>query len=287
VAVLRNRRLPRFVTWEIPDVDALHDDDRRLVAELTARGADVTWIAWDEPLDWDRFDVAVLRSTWDYIDAPDTFLSALSRIDESSCRLVNPLDAVRWNGAKTYLADLADLGVPTVPTVLAAEAHTLLAAGAHEVVLKPVVGAGASGVRRVAAPDLDDVLAAERAAGTLDRLLAQPFVPSVQDEGEWSFVHIDRELQHALLKRPAPGDYRAHGIYGGTIEAISPSEDDRSDVDDILRRVPFDIAYSRVDLVRLGGRLAVLELELIEPILYFHLAPASAGRLAQAVLARA
>lgn len=287
VAVLRNCRLPRFVTWEIPDVDALHDDDHRLLAELAARGADVSWVPWDEPLDWDAFDVAVLRSTWDYIDSPGAFLGALDRIEASSCRLLNPLAAVRWNATKTYLADLAELGVRTVPTVPAAQAFGLLAGGSGEVVLKPLLGAGAAGVRRVAAGDLDAVLDAERRAGTLDGLIAQPFIASVQREGEWSFVHVDGELQHVLRKRPASGDYRAHGIYGGTLEAVHPGEDDRRCVDDLLGRVPFDVAYSRVDLLRLDGRLAVLELELIEPILYLHLAPAGAARLADAVLARA
>lgn len=293
VAVLRCRALPRFVTWEIPDLDALFDDDRRLVAELGRLGAVAEPVAWDDPRLADgAFDLAVLRSTWDYIDDREAFLAALGRAEASSCMLLNPLDAVSWNSEKSYLLDLADRQVPVVPTRLASSAEPgalqawLLDEGWDGAVLKPRVGAGAAGVRRLATRDLAAALALP-GTGPLDELLVQPLVGSVTSEGEWSFIVLGGELSHVLLKRPAAGDFRAHGIYGGTIERVEPRAEDLDAVRAVLAALPFDLLYARLDLVRIAGRLAVMELELVEPLLYLALAPEGAGRLARAAVERA
>ena len=115
-------------------------------------------------------------------------------------------------------------------------------------------------------------------------MLVQPFAPSVADEGEFSYVVIGGEVTHVLRKRPAPGDFRAHGIYGGSVEAHDPAPDDLSAIRRMYARLPFDLDYARIDVVRHEGRLAVLELELIEPILYLALAPGAEERLAAALI---
>lgn len=287
VAVLRCERLPRFVTWEIPDVDALFDDDRMLIDALRRRGVDAVPAAWSDDADWAAFDLAVLRSTWDYVDRLPEFLAALEAIERSGCRIRNPLDAVRWNSDKRYLDALARWGVPVVPLVRTSAAdpgaavRAVAAAGWDELVVKPTVGVGGSGVVRLPAARLRDHLAS--AAGSV---FVQPFAPAVLDEGELSFAVIDGEVSHVLRKRPAAGDFRAHGIYGGTVEAHAPAAGDLAEVRDLYARLPFELDYARIDVVRFEGRLAVLELELIEPILYLALAPGAADRLASAVLHR-
>jgi glutathione synthase/RimK-type ligase-like ATP-grasp enzyme len=290
VAVLTCRQLPSFVTWEIPDVPALFADDRRLIAEFAARGVEAGSVVWsDERVDWNRYDLALIRSTWDYIDARERFLSALAAIEASSCRLFNPLDAARWNSHKSYLFDLAAWGVPIVPTLAAsatdaaAVQEAVVARGWQRVVLKPTVGAGAAGVRLVASREIAAALGQLVDQRPQQPFLLQPLVESVINEGEWSFIFIDGRFSHALLKKPAPGDYRAHGIYDGTVEYAEPSRDDRLQAEAMLARLPFDLLYARLDLVRHDGRLVVMELELIEPMLYFDCAPGSAGRLARAV----
>lgn len=105
VAVLRCRRFPRFVTWEIPDVDALFSDDRLLLAAFEARGIDAEWVEWADPeIDWDAFDLAVIRSTWDYIDETAAFLDALAAIEASSCALVNSAAVAEWNATSSSTA---------------------------------------------------------------------------------------------------------------------------------------------------------------------------------------
>lgn len=285
VAVLRCERLPRFVTWEIPDVDALFDDDRLLIDALRRRGVDAVPAAWSDDADWAAFDLAVLRSTWDYVDRLPEFLAALEAIERSGCRIRNPLDAVRWNSDKRYLDALARWGVPVVPLVRTSAAdpdaavRAVAAAGWDELVVKPTVGVGGSGVVRLSAARLRDHMAS--AAGSV---FVQPFAQAVLDEGELSFAVIGGEVSHVLRKRPAAGDFRAHGIYGGTVEAHNPAAGDLAEMRDLYTRLPFDLDYARIDVVRFDGRLAVLELELIEPILYLALAPGAADRLAEAVL---
>ena len=185
--------------------------------------------------------------------------------------------------------DLDRLGVPIVPVVRGTRADApriraaVAEAGWDELVLKPAIGVGGSGVMRTDAAGLADVLG-ELAPRT--EVMVQPFATAILDEGELSFIFLGGSLSHALRKRPASGDFRAHGIYGGTVEATDADPADVAQVEAMLARLPFDLLYARFDVVRLDGRLAVLELELIEPMLYFDLAPGSAGRLADATLAR-
>lgn len=289
VAVLTCRSLPRFVTWEIPDVVALFSDDRMLIAALQKRGVVADSVVWSDPdVDWNTYDVALIRSTWDYIDEPEPFLSALARIEASSCRLFNARDAVRWNSDKAYLFDLEAWGVPIVPTVRA-RSFDSAAAGRRwsTVVVKPTVGTGASDLLRVTGDDVGATLERLSAGGVIDQYLVQPMVASVVEEGEWSFIFLAGEFSHALLKKPAAGDFRSQGIYGGTVLRVDPTPDDIRQARDVLGALPYELLYARVDLVRVDGRLAVMELELIEPLLYFTLAPERVERLAAAVIDRA
>ena len=290
VAVLRCEQLPSFVTWEIPDVESLFSDDRRLLDAFADRGVDAEPVAWTDPrVDWDAFDVAVLRSTWDYVDHLQRFLEVTELIERSRCTLLNTADAVRWNADKHYLDDLDRHDRHAQPVVRGTRADApriraaVAEAGWDELVLKPAIGVGGSGVVRTTASGLAEVLDG-LAPGT--EVKVQPFAEDIVGEGELSFVFLGDDLSHVLRKRPAAGDFRAHGIYGGTIELADPGRGDAAAVSAMLARLPFDLLYARFDVVRYGGRLAVLELELIEPMLYLDLAPGSAGRLADATRAR-
>ena len=296
VAVLRCGKLPRFVTWDVPNLDELFEEDALLLRGLEAQGFSARPVVWSEPhIDWNEFDVALIRSTWDYLDEQDRFLQVLSDVEVSACRLFNPLEAVRWNIDKRYLFDLQAWGIPIVPTCLASNTDwdTLNAlcrpgtgGASADFILKPTVGLGGAGAHRVAAADIGRVLQALRQEGALERYLVQPFVESVISEGEWSFIYVDRELSHVLLKRPAADDYRVQGIYGGTAHAATPTSRDLVQVGSILSRIPFDLLYARIDLVRLGGTLVVMEVEVIEPILGFVHVQESVARLVRAIRRR-
>jgi glutathione synthase/RimK-type ligase-like ATP-grasp enzyme len=281
-AFLSTDRLDEFVVY-----DAL------AVGPLEALGWTVETVPWRADADWGAFDAVVIRSPWDYQDDPDAFLAVLEAIDASGARLENGLDVVRWNLEKTYLRDLEARGVRTVPTEwgagLTAEALAALLDRWGEAVVKPVVGANADDTFRLRPTD---EAARQRALGAFADgrpCLAQPFVRAVVEEGEFSVFTFGGETSHAILKTPASGDFRVQEEHGGAIRAVEPEPSLGALAEAALAAVPHPepLLYARVDAVRMpDGGFAVMELELIEPSLYFPYAPGSAERFARALDAR-
>ena len=289
IAILRCGKLPSFVTWEIPNLDELFEEDQLLIRGFRAQGVEASSVVWSDPtINWNQFDIALIRSTWDYVDEQERFLQVLSRIEESSCRLFNPLEIVRWNMDKHYLLDLEKWGVPIIPTYLVSDVETtalqrmFLEKGWKTVILKPTVGLGGSYSQRVPLDGLTESLE-ELASGQPTReYLIQPFIEDVVSEGEWSYIYFNRQLSHILLKKPAPNEYRVQSIYGGTIHAAEPRAADLRQVEAVMATLPFAVLYARLDFVRVGGHLSIIELELIEPIFSFNLVPESIDRLVNA-----
>jgi glutathione synthase/RimK-type ligase-like ATP-grasp enzyme len=284
VAVLRFEELPNLEEFEMPedfDDGVFFADDELLVQALQRRGVEAEALGWNSArLLANEFDVAVVRSAWDYVERREEFLAAVERIEASGSRVVNPVEALRWNSAKTYLQDLDRAGIPTVPTYLAEHDDAVSRLeGSDFAVLKPIVGSGGKGVVKVRMDDLPEVLA------SLDRsrYVLQPFAQSVQTEGEWMFVTVAGRHAAAFLKKPKEGDFRAHALYGGSTDLAEPSQEDLAQVERMWSLLPHPVLYARFDLVRLDGRLAVMELELIEPVLYLQFAPHLADQLAEAV----
>lgn len=289
IAILRCGKLPSFATWEVPNLDELFEEDNLLLHGFEAEGFHASPVVWNQPeIDWNQFDIALIRSTWDYLDDQDRFLQVLSQIEASSCKLFNPLAAVRWNMDKHYLFDLEQWDVPIIPTYLASNVeagtlHDVFAAKQwRTIVLKPSVGLGGSYSYRVPLEELGNTLTSLKSSQPDREYLIQPFIESIVSEGEWSFIYFNRQLSHVLLKKPAPHDYRVQGIYGGTIQVAEPQEGDRVQAEAVLAKLPFDILYARLDFVRMDGRLSIIEVELIEPILSFNLVPESIMRFVNA-----
>jgi glutathione synthase/RimK-type ligase-like ATP-grasp enzyme len=282
--------MPRcaFLTLDDPTGWVMDDDLTRPF--LQALGWEVDTVSWRAPATtWHAYDAVVIRSTWDYHEHTAAFLGALETIERSGTPLHNPLALVRWNARKTYLRELAARGVPVVPTVWrerlrAGElARVVAATNASEVVIKPVVSASAKGAFR-----LDRATATERAAEIeayyADRaLLAQPFLPAVVDEGEFSLIYFNGQHSHTILKTPKAGDFRVQEEHGGDIRAV-PTEPALHDAGDrVLAALGEAPLYARADFVRTDDGFALMELELIEPSLYFRTDPDSPKRFARAL----
>lgn len=243
-------------------------------------------VIWDDP-DFDpaAFDAALVGTCWDYMEKPDAFMAALARIDAAT-RLFNPLSVIRRNSRKTYLKELAERGAPTIPTLWAerADAATLQAAfdtlGAEDIVIKPVLGAGAWRQARLrrgeALPDANALPPAE--------CMIQPFLPAVAEEGEYAFLFFGGEFSHCARKIPAGGDYRVQSEYGGREEIHHPSAEELALARSVLDCIDGDILYARVDMLRgLDGKLALIEIELIEPYLYPEQGPEMGAVFARAL----
>jgi hypothetical protein len=240
---------------------------------------DVDWA--DPAQDWSHYDAVLIGTTWDYWDRPDAFLATLQRI-EAKTLLCNPARLVQWNSHKGYLKQLAEKGARLIPTLWidqvtnANYAAAFDQLGSDDLVFKQQIGAGADGQYRLSRGDPLPSLP--------HPMMVQPFLQQIQDEGEYSFIFIDGQFSHALLKQAKPGDYRIQSTYGGTETAIMPSSEDLADAAEIMLKLAETPLYARVDLLRgEDGRLLLMELELIEPYLYPLEGPELGPRLAHAL----
>ncbi len=305
---------PRIALVTAREALALDPDMPPLVAAFEAAGCAVGTPCWDDPaVDWACFDAALLRSTWDYVPRATEFRAFVERVSGKT-RLHNPPALVAWSLDKHYLGDLARAGVPTVPTrfvepgQLAAEAlSALLERGparptpmatigaAAEYVVKPAIGAGSKDAARYRADSTDD---RARALDHLGRLLAagrsvmlQPYLASVDADGETAMVYLDGRLSHAIRKGPllAPGAGFVEGLFAAEdIRPREPGKDEGRVAKAAFNAIPGPPPlYARVDLIRDGdGAPVVLELELVEPSLFLDHGPGAAERLVEGLLAR-
>lgn len=283
---------------------ALDEDMPPLVLALRELGADVETPCWDDTsVDWSSYDIAVLRSTWDYAERLDEFLDWADRCAVQT-RLVNSPAVVRWNTDKHYLVQLAHAGVPVVPTLFvepaadpAAELQRFLsgAPGAFSVgrdgdfaefVVKPSVGAGSRDAARYRRQD--SAKAVQHIARLLNAgrsVMLQPYLDRVDEHGETAVIYLGGQYSHSIRKGPLLklDDALVSGLFAP--EQITPRDPDpreRLVAEAAFRACSLDEPpYARIDLIRDShGEPVVLELELTEPSLFFLHAPEAAGRFA-------
>jgi glutathione synthase/RimK-type ligase-like ATP-grasp enzyme len=268
----------------------LADDDRLLLPALAATGFEPIARRWDEPDEpWARHAAVVVRSCWDYHRRPSEFHAWLDRLVVEGARVFNPVPILRWNADKRYLRDLADAGIEVVPTAWVEErdegslAALAGARGWDQVVVKPSVSATAFETWR-AGPVVtdDDERRFQRLTGERP-VLVQPYLPEIEG-GELSLVFLGGHYSHAVLKRPRPGDFRVQVDFGGTVEPIRADPQVIEAATRVLRAAPGDTLYARVDLCLVAGRVQLMELELLEPALFFATEPAASARFAEALV---
>lgn len=286
------RRIVALVTHAgLPE---LAPDDRLLARAIEARGVETHAVVWDDPeARWNEFDAIILRSCWDYHRRVTRFRRWLDQLEDLDASLWNPASIVRWNLSKRYLLELSSVGIPVPETIWLAGDSTfpdgfpLRGIGWKQAVAKPAISANAHNTILIG---MDD---ATNSTAGLSRLLKrgdvviQEYLPEIATEGEWSLCFVDGLFSHAVLKRPAHGDFRVQARFGGTISARSqvPSLA-LSTASNVLEHLARPWLYLRIDGVIQGGRFLVLEVELIEPSLFLNVHPAGPGRFAGAVVKR-
>ena len=268
-------------------------EDGLVVDALTRRGAAVERVAWSDPeVDWAGFDIALIRQTWDYFERYPEFLDWLGRA-EALTRIVNPAALIRWNADKRYMLELERAGVPIVPTLLFARGSApgllvdhLAAAGWAGAVIKPSVSGGGRETWRIDGSDPDAQQAHWQRLVAAEDMLLQPFLPEILDRGELSLIVIDGQATHAVRKRAAPGEFRVQDDHGGTVAPAEIDDEAAAVAEQAVAASPIVPLYARVDLVETGRGPLLMELELIEPELFYRFCPAAAERLAEALLRR-
>jgi len=245
-------------------------------------GDKIAFRPWHAAGDLSGFNLVLPLLAWGYQRDPARWYDLLGAWQ--GLPFANTLDTVRWNTNKAYLLDLQARGVPIVPTRLApslcqqdlTEAVTTL--GDTNLVVKPTISGGAEGTYRVRPGEPVPAMV----AGV--EMLIQPLVPAIADEGEYSLFYFSGQFSHAILKRPAVGDFRVQEQFGGTEIAIDPPAACLNLAQTALDALPEPTVYARVDMVRsLSGAFWLMELELIEPSLFLSHAPDRGAMFADTV----
>lgn len=262
----------------------LDDDGPALLAALAAAGVDASVEVWDDThVDWSSYDLVVVRSTWDYIERREEFLAWAVTVP----RLANPAGVLAWNTDKRYLADLADAGVPVVPTVFVSPGEPFVPP-AYEHVVKPSVSAGSMDTVRFAAKE-DSSPHAQALLDAGRTVMVQPYQQEIDGAGETAVLLFRGEHSHAAGKA---------AILSGTLAnpsdvAITPREASASELAVArlaLAAVPTTepLLYARVDLVPgTDGSPLLMELEITEPQLFLNRAPGALDRFTAAILEHA
>lgn len=258
----------------------------RKAAALTAAGLIVEQRVWTDPGDLSGYDLVLPLFAWGYQRGVAAWYALLDRLESDGLPIVNPVAVLRWNSDKAYLSDLGAKGVAVVPTVEvdalddASLTEAMSELSTDEVVIKPAISGGADGTHRIApgTPIPTDALGARR--------LVQPLMPGILTEGEYSLFFFAGKFSHAIVKRPASGDFRVQEQFGGYETACEASEAAQALAAQALAAAPAPPVYARVDMVGDGaGTLHIMELELIEPSLFLHHAPDKGAAFGHAVYA--
>lgn len=265
-------------------------EDQLVQEALEAKGLRVKKVSWSNPnFDWKQCRLALFRTTWDYFHRFEAFDAWLNRLG-SCTETLNPIEQIRWNMDKHYLKDLANEGINTTPTVfIEPNTETSLLAlhqehGWEQTVLKPAISGAARHTYKLNRHNLAEHEGIFQELIQSEALLLQPFQEYVLHTGEVSHMVFGGKYTHSVLKVAKPGDFRVQDDFGGTLHDYSPSEEEISFAETAVQACHPIPAYARVDVIRDNdGHLAIQELELIEPELWFRRAPNAANRLAEVI----
>ena len=254
------------------------DEDALLSEVLTEMGIAHRIVAWSDPeVDWSEFSQVLIKSTWDYFDYYPEFLVWLNRLEALGIPVLNEVATLRWNSSKDYLLEIESNGFPCVAGKLLPKGSLTTLdqlfelVPAEQLVVKPLVSGGAKNTLKISRTDEPVVLEKILQWVQEEDFLVQPYIKEIVEVGEYSLLFFNETFSHAVLKTPAPADFRVQHYYGGTIQEITPDASLLAAAKGLVDRYAKNTLYARVDGVLIDGVFHLMELELIEPYLFLGL----------------
>ena len=272
------------------DLSGYVTDEHHFEQALEEAGWHYEWVEWKrDGVDWSEYDCAIVRTTWDYTRELQLFLEKMQIIEDSNCPLYNDYSLIKWNSDKGYLKDLSEQGVQVIPTLWETYQNITQITLAFQklevdqLVIKPRVSAGAKDTFLVSHSDLSK--SGDFLKVLLGReIMIQPFLKQVAEEGEYSAFYFNGELSHVILKKPKHGDFRSQEEFGSNIKLIEPSGVQKGFCQSVLGKLSKPYLFARVDFINdKNSQANLIELELIEPSLYFRYKEDAAAKLVQAL----
>jgi len=257
--------------------------DNLLIKPLNDIGWECDFISWESKIvDWDEYHSVIIRSTWDYQEKFKSFIEVLKEINISNASLQNPIDIVEWNLNKQYLKDLEQKQIKIVPSQWFKNfnceniMNSFSNFSSKKLIIKPCISANADFTYILEEDSAFDILNNLKQSFDNKEFLIQPFINNIKFEGEYSLIFFGNTLSHILLKTPKKGDFRVQEEYGGVLKSIlNPEQDLINFGNRVIKNLPRPCLYSRVDVVRDKKEFFLMEVELIEPSLYFNMNPKS------------
>jgi len=279
---------PQEVNWYVQNILT---EDGLVQTALEKRGCRVERVDWNrDDVDWASAKCALFRTTWDYFDKYPVFRAWLDRV-EPVLPLINSAFLARWNTDKHYLQDLEKAGIHIAPTLFVELGDTRSLEDLHtetgweHTVLKPVVSGAGRHTYQLKAGDWSKYEAVYRDLIREEAMMLQPFQHDVVRTGELALMVVNGAVTHAVKKVAKPGDFRVQDDFGGTVHGHVPTAEEVRFAEAAVRACPEEPLYARVDIIRdNAGALAVAELELIEPEMWFREYPPAADLLAEAIV---
>ncbi|HEV8084159.1 MAG TPA: hypothetical protein VGP55_13210 [Chitinophagaceae bacterium] len=254
----------------------LTEDDKELAKYLTERGIAISPAVWDDSIiNWNQYDAIILRSTWDYFLKPIEFDNWLDKLESLNCKVLNPVSVVKWNKSKKYFTEFSEKGI-LIPTYKFCVRGTdknlgfiLQENNWNKAVVKPAISCGSynTWIATESISKYDEL----RFSDMLQEgdVIVQQFINEIITDGELSLIYFNKQFSHAIRKRAAENDFRVQPKFGGKITIEQPDENILKIATEILNEIKEPLLYARVDgIVTNNGKFSLMELELIEPILF-------------------
>ncbi|EIA08175.1 RimK family alpha-L-glutamate ligase [Flavobacterium frigoris] len=279
IALLTCEKLPELTKY-----------DQLLIPELAKVNITATAAIWDDKnVDWNDFDYLIFRNTWDYFEKEAKFNVWLDHIDQLGIKTLNSIDIIKKNKHKFYLREMENQGVKILPTVFIdktsqLDLHKIMPSHWKKAVIKPAFSAGSYQTEVFELADIEKINTEYKNIASQKELLLQEFMPEIQTLGETSFIFVNKKFSHAVNKKPTAGDFRIQVQFGGQYTLVQPNVELIEKAQQIVKTFTGDLLYARVDGIIIENELHLMEVECIEPDLYFNLSEGSLKRFVSAIV---
>jgi glutathione synthase/RimK-type ligase-like ATP-grasp enzyme len=268
----------------------LTKEDQLLIPALSKFNISATAVIWNnKTVNWSDFDYLIFRNTWDYFEKEIEFNLWLDQIEQLGIKTLNSIDIIKKNKHKFYLREMEKQGVKILPTIFInktnlLELHKIMPSHWKKAVIKPAFSAGSYQTEVFELEDVQKISTDYKNIASEKELLLQEFMPEIQTLGETSFVFFNKKFSHAVNKKPINGDFRIQVQFGGQYTLAQPNAELIEKAQQIVNTFTGKLLYARVDGIIIENELHLMEVECIEPDLYFNLSEGSLERFVSAIV---
>jgi glutathione synthase/RimK-type ligase-like ATP-grasp enzyme len=279
IAILTCEKLPE-----------LTQNDQLLIPALAKVNIAATAVIWnDKTINWRDFDYLIFRNTWDYFEKEAEFNLWLDQIEQLGIKTLNSIDIIKKNKHKFYLREMEKQGVKILPTLFIDKTdelniHKIMPSHWKKAVIKPAFSAGSYQTEVFELKEVQKINNDYKKIASEKELLLQEFMPEIQTQGETSIIFFNKKFSHAVNKKPIAGDFRIQVQFGGQYTLVQPSAELIEKAQQIVNTFTGELLYARVDGIVIDNELHLMEVECIEPDLYFNLSEGSLDRFVSAIV---